>query len=268
MVSIDFQAISHSFFDRTLRHNLNPMLSFRILLAGMFILVCERSFVHATPADAPNPQNWSSEDIEGWRLYISKSFDKAAEPSVEQARKLLQAQLREVKAVVPASALDKLQKVALYFSPEYSGIPPRAEYHPGSGWLRDNRRDPVMAKGIEFTNITIFEAETRRMPNFALHELAHAFHDQVHGFDNPRIEAAYQRAKAGGQYDRVQRQDSEGNLTWDKAYAITNSSEYFAETSEAFFSRNDFFPFNREELKTHDPQMNQLLEKLWNLDVP
>lgn len=244
------------------------MFSSRILLALIFTLACETAFAHTTLADTPDPQHWTSENIEGWQLHISKKFDAAAQPSLKQARKLLQAQLKEVKAVVPTNAVDKLQKVQLYFSPGYPGIQPRAEYHPGKGWLRDNGRDPVMAKGIEFTNVAIFEAETRRMPNFALHELAHAFHDQVHSFNNPQIEAAYQRAKASGKYDRVQRQDSEGNLTWDKAYAITNSSEYFAETSEAFFSRNDFFPFNREELKTHDPQMNQLLEKLWNLDAP
>jgi hypothetical protein len=39
--------------------------------------------------------------------------------------------------------------------------------------------------------------------------------------------------------------------------------EYFAETTEAFFSRNDFFPFTREELKQHDPEMEKLLEQLW-----
>lgn len=244
------------------------MLSRRILLVCFAILACERSIAVAETKSDPDPKAWKKTDVEGWQLYISNGFKRDAQLSVKRARELLKRQLREVKAVVPAAAVKKLQQVSLYFSPEYPGIPPRAEYHPGAGWLRDNGRDPVMAKGIEFTNIAIFEAETRRMPNFALHELAHAFHDQVHGFNNPKIEEAYERAKASGKYDRVQRQDSEGNLSWDKAYAITNSSEYFAETSEAFFSRNDFFPFQREELKAHDPQMDQLLEKLWNLETP
>jgi hypothetical protein len=39
--------------------------------------------------------------------------------------------------------------------------------------------------------------------------------------------------------------------------------EYFAECSEAFFSTNDFFPFNKEELQKHDPEMFELLHKLW-----
>ena len=44
---------------------------------------------------------------------------------------------------------------------------------------------------------------------------------------------------------------------------MTKPQEFFAETSEAFFSRNDFFPFTRDELKKHDPEMFALLTKLW-----
>jgi dipeptidyl-peptidase-4 len=41
--------------------------------------------------------------------------------------------------------------------------------------------------------------------------------------------------------------------------------EYFAEATEAYFGKNDFFPFNREELKAHDPLMHDLVGKLWKL---
>ena len=157
----------------------------------------------------------------------------------------------------------RLREVPLWFSPGYPGVRPRAEYHPDAGWLRANQRNPAMARAVEFTNIRIFAAEARRMPNFALHELAHAFHDRVLGFEQPDIKAAYEQAKAGGKYDRVERQDSEGRKRFDRAYALTNHKEYFAETTEAFFSRNDFFPFTRAELEAHDPEMFKLLERLW-----
>jgi hypothetical protein len=35
---------------------------------------------------------------------------------------------------VPSQAVAELQKVPLYFSPEYPGVKPRAEYHPGAGY--------------------------------------------------------------------------------------------------------------------------------------
>jgi len=44
---------------------------------------------------------------------------------------------------------------------------------------------------------------------------------------------------------------------------VTNPQEYFAETTEAYFSRNDFFPFTRAELEKHDPGMFKLLGQIW-----
>ncbi len=46
---------------------------------------------------------------------------------------------------------------------------------------------------------------------------------------------------------------------------MSSPMEYFAETTDDFFSRNDFFPFTREELQQHDPEMLSLLVKLWGL---
>ncbi len=214
----------------------------------------------AAPA-APHQTNL----VEGWTVLINERLLKEEKDATAKAVELLRIQLQEIVRVVPAPAVAKLREVTLWFSPEYPAIQPRAEYHPGAGWLKTNGRDPVMVKGVEFTDIRNFESESKRMPNFTLHELAHAFHDRVlpKGFENPEIKAAYEKAKAGGKYDRVQRRDAKGNMRLDRAYALTNPMEYFAEATEAFFSRNDFFPFTRDELKQHDPEVVPLLEKLW-----
>ena len=217
----------------------------------------------AASADGPDTR-----EISGWTLHISKKLlTPETDPATTRAVDLLKVQLDEILRVVPAAAVAELRKVPLYFSPKYPNAGARAEYHPGADWLRDNGRDPVMEKGVEFTNIDDFEGETRRMPNFALHELAHAYHDRVLGFENTEIEAAFQKARASGKYDKVLRQDSEGRKRLDKAYAMSNAKEYFAECTEAFFARNDFFPFTREELKQHDPEMFGLLEKLWGAEA-
>ncbi len=212
---------------------------------------------------APAAIEWSSLSIEGWNVNINPRLRELDAQALALALELLKKQLQEIDRVVPAQAVKKLRQVTLWISPEYPGVSPRAEYHPGAGWLRKNGRDPAMVKGVEFTNVRVFEAETRRMPNFALHELAHAYHDQVLGYDNKEVVAAFERAKASGKYDRVERQDSEGRKRQDRAYALTSPQEYFAETSEAFFSQNDFQPYNRSELEAFDPTMFQLLQQLW-----
>ena len=93
-------------------------------------------------------------------------------PAVLSPPELLRSQLQEIVRVVPASAVKALRQVPLYFSPEYPGREPTAEFHPDAGWLQANGRDPAMATAVEFTNVNQFEAEMDRMPNFTLHQLA------------------------------------------------------------------------------------------------
>lgn len=200
--------------------------------------------------------------MSGWTVHVRTGME--AEP-LAKALRLLQAQLDEIVRVVPAKAVAELRQVPLWISPEYPKTPPRAEYHPSADWLREHGRDAMMAKGVEFTNVRIFEAECRRMPNFTLHELAHAYHHRVLRFDQADIVTAFEQAKAGGKYDHVLRQDSAGKKRLDRAYAMTNAKEYFAECSEAYFASNDFYPFNREELKQHDPVMEAVLGRMWGV---
>lgn len=223
----------------------------------MFIALAFAATLHS--------MDYTVQSVQGWTLHIRKELLRDQPKDTETATGLLKIQLQEIEKKVPSTALAELKNVQLWFSPEYPGISPRAEYHPSRDWLQENRRDPEMAKGIEFTNIRIFESESRRMPNFALHELAHAYHDRVlsDGFQNKEIGVAFARAKGNRTYERVSRMDSKGKVTLERAYALTNPMEYFAESTEAFFSRNDFFPFNRADLEKHDPEMTKLLAKLW-----
>jgi hypothetical protein len=49
---------------------------------------------------------------------------------------------------------------------------------------------------------------------------------------------------------------------------MNNIEEYFAESTEAFFGTNDFYPFVRAELKEFDPRMEAVLRKAWGVDKP
>jgi dienelactone hydrolase len=210
---------------------------------------------------------YETRSVEGWTVHLSDALLARHPEAVESAMPLLQKQLQEICRVVPAPVRARLQQVPLWFSPEYSLVPGRAEYHPGADWLQANGRNPAMVKGVEFTNARIFERETSRMPNFALHELAHAYHDRELGFDDPGIMAAFEQAKQGKLYDRVARRHGQGRPeTMESAYAMTNQMEYFAELTEAVFSTNDFYPFTRDELAAHDPVGMAAVLKAWKVD--
>ena len=219
---------------------------------------------HVVAETGKAPQ--TTREIKGWKIHINSALlDEKNRATTEKALKILTDQLSEIIEVVPKAAVAELRKVPLYFSPPYPKFGHRAEFHPDAKWLEDNGRDPAMAKGVEFTNTEVFEEDTRRMPNFTLHELAHAYHNRFlqEGFDNPDLKKAYKRIKDNGSYDKVERKDAEGRAHMDKAYALTDPMEYFAESTEAYFSINDFFPYNRKQLLEHDPEMHALVKKLW-----
>lgn len=198
--------------------------------------------------------------IQGWNVHIRTDLLAADKKGTEKAMSMMTEQMKRITKIVPSDSLNFLRTVPIFISPEYKGIQPRCEYHPGAQWLRDNGRDPNMAKGVEVTNTRIFEPETKRMPLFILHELAHAFHDQLMGFGDKRVIAAFEKASKSGKYDSVRRWD--GKMV--KHYAMSNPFEYFAEGSEAYFGANDFYPTNREELKSFDPDLYAILDDVWN----
>lgn len=203
-------------------------------------------------------------NVLGWTVWVNPRLRAEQPAQIKDALVRLRGQLEQITRVVPGEAVLELKKVPLWFNPPYPGTGPKAEYHPDVGWLKKNGRNPAMAKAVEFTNAAIFEKECRRMPVFVLHELAHAYHDRVlnHGRE---ITLAYDQAKAKGGYESVRRRDAEGRMTLGRAYAMTNDREYFAETTEAYFGMNDFFPFDEAELKAHDPAMHELLGRLWKV---
>lgn len=227
---------------------------------SVFIVV----FWTATHAAASDPiyavSDYRQTTLRGWRLMIHERLERESPKKTREALRLLEWQLQIIEQHVPARAVAELRKVPLWFSPQYPNVKPKAEYHISAKWLEEHRRPVEMVKAVEFTNIEIFAKEVRRMPVFVLHELAHAYHNRVLGLDHGGIEACYRAAMAENRYDRVMR--SNGKLV--KAYGTTNSQEYFAETTEAFFGFNDFFPFNREQLLSFDPRMYAVLATVWH----
>jgi Mlc titration factor MtfA (ptsG expression regulator) len=117
---------------------------------------------------------------------------------------------------------------------------------------------------VEIANSKNFLDWTKQQPWMVLHELAHGYHHRFleNGFGNPRIEAAYRKALESKSYESVLHISGQK----ERAYALTDPMEYFAETSECYFGTNDFYPFVRAELHKHDPEMFKLLEELWNLN--
>jgi hypothetical protein len=226
----------------------------KTLLAAIVVL-CAPALARAyDPTD-----HYEKRAIEGWTLYVHQDL-LADKPLADRCLALLQVKLFDLQRVVPAAAVARLKEVPIWLElndPKFPG----ACYHPSKQWLETHDVNPDKTGGVEIANARNFLTWTLDQPWMVLHELAHAYHHRVLGHDNADIKAAFKAAKESGKYDKV----LHINGRVQKHYAMNNDQEYFAESTEAFFGVNDFYPFVRAELKEFDPQMYEVLKKVWGV---
>jgi len=98
----------------------------------------------------------------------------------------------------------------------------------------------------------------------AVHELAHGFHYYNWSRLAHPVRKAYQVARRQGLYRQVEAVNGE---ILDKAYALTNDREYFAELTAIFFLGGRYHPFTREGLAEYDPAGYRAVRDAW-LKVP
>lgn len=168
--------------------------------------------------------------------------------------------LQRVKFILPEDRQRKLMLCKIWLeldNPKIRGM----QYHPGRGWLLSKGLDPRLVKHVHIpqARALLDRRQWAKHPYVILHELAHAFHDQVYGFDNREIRAVYEKALKSGKYEKIL--DHRGKQV--RHYGMNNEKEYFAESTEAYLGVNDFYPFVRAELKEFDPDMFRLMEKIW-----
>ncbi len=199
--------------------------------------------------------------LEGWTIRVDERLLKGPDEALgRRALRFLEGKLSDIKVVVPADKLKQLQAVVIVLDLSHGNLR-SMQYHPSAGWLKANGYSTDLEKCVHLPRAA--DLPTKRnvneQPWVILHELAHAYHDQVLGFDEPRIKAAYEKYRKSGHGDKA--------LLYDgrrvKHYALTNHKEFFAEMTEAYFGVNDFFPFNRAELKEAEPEIYELLAIIW-----
>jgi hypothetical protein len=200
-------------------------------------------------------------DIEGWKVHIEPALiDGEHREEGAKALTMLANHLQRIKILVPAGPLAKLQTIEIWIEHNHPLLK-AMQYHPSKGWLLANGHDPRLTRKVHITvaKALFSRGQMFKHPAVILHELAHGYHDQILSFEHPDILAAYNKAKAAGTYESVLLYTGKKV----KHYGLTNHKEYFAEGTEAYLYRNDFYPFVRAELKEHDPTLHDVLEKIW-----
>jgi len=211
--------------------------------------------------EAPTFYDPVEQQIEGWTVAVDPLL--LAPEHAEAGGKALTAlanHLQRVKYILPEERIAQLQKMRIWIelkNPKLKNM----QYHPDKGWLIAHGHDPRLAKHVHIpiAGQLLEQKMWAKHPYVVLHELAHAYHDQVLSFDQADIVATFNAAKEKGIYESVLLHTGKKV----RHYGLNNHKEYFAESTEAYLGVNDFYPFVRAELEAHDPTMYALMIKIW-----
>jgi hypothetical protein len=175
---------------------------------------------------------------------------------------VLELELGMISDLFPTRVLRQLRRVLIWVEWEEtqvlsSGRPGAAlaVYYGGhQASLLNKGKHPLKARNV--TVLRMVSLTREHQPDrdsgrcVLLHEIAHAVHDQILTFKHPGVETAYKQAMERKLYD-------------PKMYISTNPSEFFAESSCAYFNALEYHPRTRADLKKHDPVTFKLLEQIW-----
>lgn len=241
----------------TLRSTGSHARLLRVFGAALALLALASLLLAARASSAAAPGDALERDVRGWKVLVAADL-RADKDLCARSIELLDAKLLDVERAVPEPALTKLRAVPIWIAREDS-VTPCMCYHPSIEWLKEHGRDPRKARAVEIANAPRFLEWSKHQRSMVLHELAHAYHHLVLGYEHAGLKEAYARAVESKAYDSV--------LHWDgvrrRSYALENVQEFFAEASEAWLGTNDMFPFVRAELSEHDPKLAELMRSIW-----
>lgn len=229
----------------------------------------------------PDKKKTLASPIPGYTHRVIEGFDVLIQDAVIEHDKdektkrkptdVLELELGTITRVMPPRCVQVLRSIIVWVDWDDEDDPDHgravAKYYGVWGnralWSLNRSKNPLKANNVEIISMKSLTRE--HQPDVKLercvilHELAHAVHLHLFGPDNPTIKAAYKQAMERKLYDEAE--DVYGKKI--KPYARTNEKEYFAELSCAYLNKLDYFPFNRDDLKRHDPTGFKMMEATW-----
>jgi dipeptidyl-peptidase-4 len=230
-----------------------------LLLAGLFAAVAEAE--KSAPAKKVGWVETVKLDLHGFTVHADTRLVNGEYKELgSRSLSMLSNHLERIAILLPEKQLADLRKMEIFIEHSHPELKPM-QYHPDADWLVERGYDPQLAKKVHIPQAAdlISRNQMLKHPAVILHELAHAYHNQILGFEEPSIVKAYDDAMKRGIYEKSLLFNGETV----KHYATTNCKEYFAESTEAYLYHNDFYPFVRAELRQHDPAMFDIMQRVW-----
>ncbi|MFG0306043.1 MAG: hypothetical protein ACF8Q5_07490 [Phycisphaerales bacterium JB040] len=210
--------------------------------------------------------DYTRHTVRGFGVMVHTSLEERDPDLLAHVLLLLEHDLAVIEEIVPGPAFEVLRTVTFWVESQGAVVPGGMSgrgmcFHASTDWVTSHGLLAEKTGGVEIVRAADFPVWRRDQPFMTFHELAHAYHHLL-GVDDERIARAYESARESGVYEAVDRNTSTEPV---RAYALSNRMEYFAELSEAYFGLNDYYPFTRRQLASHDPGGLEAVAALWNL---
>ncbi|GKY92549.1 hypothetical protein MPSEU_000225200 [Mayamaea pseudoterrestris] len=242
-------------------------------------------YLDPTPIDTTIQKLYCQYLIANWPVFMTqadyKSLTKGQKLALETDLSILQECLPEHASKALRCNTPLYVNKSLKYGPAL--CPQKASgmcFHPGIEWLAENGLHRQKVECVEMYSLAEYLKERNgfwQPGGLLLHEYSHAYHYKMltDGYDNATVKECYDQAMRDKLYDAVHyhKMDGTKHSKPTRAYACTDQMEYFAELSVAFLGGlddavefNKWFPFNRSQLKQHDPRAFAMLKKVWKMD--
>src|SRR5712672_658532 len=94
-------------------------------------------------------------EVDGWKVFLNLRFERDEPELCRDVLTLLCHQLYQLRRMVPSTAVEKLQQIAVWIELKEPHHPCMC-YHPDPGWLRGHDMNPDKARCIEIANARNF----------------------------------------------------------------------------------------------------------------
>jgi hypothetical protein len=148
------------------------------------LLLVSPSNLYSQEGEFDETSTYRVRNVHGWTVYIQKRLLREKRIAGARAYVIVTDQLSQLTRMIPAQQLKQLQQVAIWICDRSDGP---IHYHPQREWLIKNGYNPAKAKAVDISQVNNIIRSENTQPSVMLHELAHAYHDQVLGFDNMRL---------------------------------------------------------------------------------
>jgi hypothetical protein len=219
-----------------------------IIFALLIVAPCSSAFAAFRP-----------ETIEGWTVFIDQDLANARPELTARVRSEIEDKLHTITTLLPGKRITELRRVPIFVwqGPQQGG---GAYYANGSGFRADGAPASGVVGAVAIAHPADLLEWLKNVPSGLLHELTHAYHNQVLGLFDPAIKAAYRNAVDRHLYEHVTRYN--GRIV-ARSYALANEKEYFALLTQAYYWRSSFYPFTNDQLKTYDPVGYETVRSAW-----